>query len=218
PFAARVLEPGVVGIRGIKRWVLCAAVRRGQTEGFVSELREYLPMLAPAQDVLEVGLSNVNPVVHVPGTLLNLGLVDAGVFRELDFYQVLVGRVSRVIAQLDAERVRLGSALGYSLLPLEEFDRRSYEGVQRAYAVGQAGQRWSEAANVPPRYIEEDVPMGLVPLASLARASGLRLPVAELMIDLACLVQGTDYRAQGRTLEKLGVREVGELRGEVEDE
>lgn len=214
PFAARVLEPGVVGIRAIKRWVLCAAFRRQRTAALVEQLANYLPMLQAARDVLEVGLNNVNPVVHVPGTLLNLGLVDAGLLVKMDFYEVLVGRVGKVIEMVDQERLRLGVALGYSLLPLPEFDRKSYEGVERAYSVGEAAKLWPEATNVPPRYLDEDVPMGLVPLVSLGQAVGLRLSASELLIELACRVQGVDYWAAGRTLKRLDVRDVDELRGE----
>ncbi len=214
PFAARVLEPGVVGIRAIKRWVLCGAIRTGQTAEVVKRLSGYLPMLGPARDTLETGLNNVNPVVHVPGTLLNLGLVDAGVFRDLDFYEVLRGRVAKVIREVDGERVALARSLGYSVPTLEEFDARSYEGVRRAYAVGGAQERWAETANVPPRYLDEDVPMGLVPLASIGRSIGRRLRVTELLIELASVVQNVDYWGTGRSLEALGAENARELAGE----
>ncbi len=213
PFAARVVEPGTVAVRAIKRWVLAAAVQRRRTATVVGQLLPYLPMLAPGRDVLEVGLHNVNPVVHVPGALLNLGLVDAGVFHAVDFYDCLRGRVMRVVDEVDRERLSVGAALGYSLPSLEEFDRRSYAGVQRAYIGGGAGTRWAEAANVPPRYLEEDVPMGLVPLVELGRRWGGRVKYSELLVELACLAQGVDYWRAGRTLEKLGVTQVEDLQG-----
>jgi len=213
PFAARVVEPGTVAVRAIKRWVLAAALDRRRTSSLVEQLLPYLPMLAPARDVLEVGLNNVNPVVHVPGTLLNLGLLDAGVFQNLDFYECLRGRVRRVIEAVDQERLSVGQALGYSLLSLEEFDRRSYEGIERVYVGGEAGARWAEAANVPPRYLDEDVPMGLVPLVELGRRWGGRVKYSELLVELACLAQGVDYWRAGRTLEKLGVTQVEDLQG-----
>lgn len=213
PFAARVVQPGTVAVRAVKRWVLVAALQRERTGTLVEQLLPYLPMLAPARDVLEVGLNNVNPVVHVPGTLLNLGLVDAGVFQSLDFYACLGGRVWRAIEAVDRERLSVGEALGYSLLSLEEFDRRSYEGVERAYIGGEAGDRWAEAANVPPRYLDEDVPMGLVPLVEMGRRWGGRVKYSELLVELACLVQGVDYWRTGRTLHSLGVTDPEHLRG-----
>jgi opine dehydrogenase len=214
PFAARVVEPGTVAVRAIKRWVLTAAVQRRRTVSVVEQLLPSLPMLAPAQDVLEVGLNNVNPVVHVPGVLLNLGLVEAGVFQTRDFYECLRGRVMRVVEEVDRERLSVGAALGYTLPSLEEFDRKSYGGVQRAYVGGEAGTQWSEASNVPPRYLEEDVPMGLVPLVELGRRWGGRTRYSELLVELACLVQGVDYWKTGRTLDKLGVTQVDDLRGD----
>jgi opine dehydrogenase len=216
PFAARVVDVGVVGIRAIKRWVPCAALRVKDTEELVGRLKEYLPMLAEGKDVLEVGLSNVNPVLHVPGTLLNLGLVDGGWFRERDFYEVFVGRVRRVIEEVDRERVTLARTLGYEVLTMEEFDRKAYEGVERAYIVGRAQGERGEAANVPPRYLEEDVPMGLVPMVEIGEMVGMELRVSRLLVELANVVQGVDYWAVGRRMERLGVRSVEELRGVME--
>ena len=55
------------------------------------------------------------------------------------------------------------------------------------------------------RYIFEDVPMSLVPIASLGRALGAATPTIDMIIDLANLLHGVDYRSSGRTVEKLGL-------------
>jgi len=141
PFAARVVQPGTVAVRAVKRWVLAAALDRRRTSALVEQLLPYLPMLAPARDVLEVGLNNVNPVVHVPGALLNLGLLDAGVFQNLDFYECLRGRVRRVIEAVDQERLSVGQALGYSLLSLEGFERRASESKRGGEVDAERGAR-----------------------------------------------------------------------------
>jgi opine dehydrogenase len=55
------------------------------------------------------------------------------------------------------------------------------------------------------RYIFEDVPFGLVPLASLAKIAGVEVPVIESTISLANALHGVDYRAEGRCAETMGI-------------
>jgi opine dehydrogenase len=55
------------------------------------------------------------------------------------------------------------------------------------------------------RYIFEDVPMSLVPIASLAQRYGVSVRGIDSIIRLACFVHKTDYWRRGRTLDKLGI-------------
>ena len=55
------------------------------------------------------------------------------------------------------------------------------------------------------RYISEDVPTGLVPLASIGKYLGVPTPAMDALINLASTLLGTDYRKTGRTVEKIGL-------------
>ena len=55
------------------------------------------------------------------------------------------------------------------------------------------------------RYVAEDVPYGLVPLAELGRTAGIRTPVADALTTVASVALQRDYRAEGRTLEQMGL-------------
>jgi opine dehydrogenase len=55
------------------------------------------------------------------------------------------------------------------------------------------------------RYIFEDVPMSLVPIASLGAHYGVSVHRMDAMIRMACIIHKTDYWRRGRTLEKLGI-------------
>lgn len=70
------------------------------------------------------------------------------------------------------------------------------------------------------RYIFEDVPMSLVPIASLARRYGVSVRGIESIIRLANFIHRTDYWRRGRTLEKLGIEQlsVSELKRYVNEE
>jgi len=55
------------------------------------------------------------------------------------------------------------------------------------------------------RYIFEDVPMSLVPIASLGEHYGVSVRGMDSIIRLACIVHRTDYYRRGRTVNKLGI-------------
>jgi opine dehydrogenase len=63
------------------------------------------------------------------------------------------------------------------------------------------------------RYIFEEVPMNLVPIAALGERYGVSVRGMDAMIRLACIIHRTDYWRRGRTLDKLGINNlsVGEL-------
>ncbi len=69
---------------------------------------------------------------------------------------------------------------------------RAYEGIQGPITVNT-------------RYLFEDIPMGLVPLSCLGRAVGAATPTMDAVVELGSVLLGRDFRAEGRTLERLGL-------------
>lgn len=63
----------------------------------------------------------------------------------------------------------------------------------------------SGPSSMKSRYITEDVPYGLVPTAQLAHKLGITTPIIDAVIELASVVNQTDYRRQGRSLQELGI-------------
>ena len=70
----------------------------------------------------------------------------------------------------------------------------------------QPGYRGIDApSSVNNRYITEDVPMSLVPIASLGQHFGVSVRGMDSLIRLACIAHKTDYWRRGRMIEKLGI-------------
>jgi opine dehydrogenase len=69
------------------------------------------------------------------------------------------------------------------------------------------------------RYITEDVPMSLVPIAALGQRYGVSVRAMDSIIRLACIVHQTDYWRRGRTLDKLNIEQlsVSELKRYVNE-
>ncbi|MDZ7294667.1 MAG: NAD/NADP octopine/nopaline dehydrogenase family protein, partial [candidate division KSB1 bacterium] len=56
------------------------------------------------------------------------------------------------------------------------------------------------------RYIDEDVPMSLVPIASIGEMLKVETPTIKAIIHLASLMRGVDFWEKGRTVDSLGLR------------
>jgi opine dehydrogenase len=125
--------------------------------------------------------------------------------------------VATVLEALDRERVTVASALGIRA-------RNAMEWLELAYNVSganlyeaihnQSGYYGIKApSTLYHRYIFEDIPMSLLPIASLGMAYGISVHAMDSIIRLACIIHKTDYNRRGRTVEKLGIKNlsVGEI-------
>ncbi len=55
------------------------------------------------------------------------------------------------------------------------------------------------------RFMTEDVPYRLVPTAQLAHKFNIATPIISAIIELASVINQTDYRKEGRSLDELGI-------------
>ena len=59
--------------------------------------------------------------------------------------------------------------------------------------------------NVVDRFLNEDVPYGLVAIAELGRVASVPTPCADAVIDIASIVAARAYRREGLTRERMGI-------------
>jgi len=73
--------------------------------------------------------------------------------------------------------------------------------------------------NLRHRYIFEDVPFSLVPLASFGAQFGVSTGAIGAIIRLACITHGTSYRQRGRTVADMGLKglRVSEIKRYVQE-
>ena len=60
-------------------------------------------------------------------------------------------------------------------------------------------------ATIDHRFLNEDIPYGLVAIAELGRLAGVATPCADAVIDIASIVAARPYRQRGLTLERMGI-------------
>ncbi len=180
-----------------------------------------------ADTVLDVGLSNINPVLHVPAVLLNLGAIDnwgVSVGDKNSYYDIyrhgFSEHVARVQYAFHEEEQAIARALGVGIQTYEEKDFRSRMSVLGEEFMGKGyGTPLDQATpesqamkfepgdkfTVQSRYLTEDVPVGCRIFYELAKKAGVKTPVIESMIRLASVVHGKDYFTQGFNLRTLGL-------------
>jgi opine dehydrogenase len=201
-----------VWIRGLKQGLPLAALPASATSGVLGRLASAYPEFAPARNVLDVSLNNVNHPIHPPAILLNLGRIEKFGGDWSFFHEGMTPAVCRLMERLDDERLAVAEACGLPRISTLEWNVKFY-GHQ-----GFGGATLHEALSTTPvhgaarapssidhRYFTEDVPYGLVPIASLGRAVGAPAPVTEAVVGVCSAVTGRDFAREGRTVESLGL-------------
>jgi opine dehydrogenase len=208
-YASRSDGPAQARIFRIKEAVPLAALPATRTRAVLDAIQPAYPQFIDGGNVLNTGLNNMGAIFHPALSLLNAGWIEA-THGDYQFYIDGVSpSVARVLEALDRERVTVASSLGLRA-------RTGLEWLQMAYNT--IGEDLHEAIHNQPgyygikapstlnhRYIFEDVPMSLVPIASLGERFGVSVRGMDSIIRLACIVHRTDYWRRGRTVDKLGI-------------
>lgn len=219
---ARTTGPAQSRIGRVKHVVPVAAVPADRTPEVVAVLARWYPQFTPATNALETSFGNVGAVIHPAITLMNAARVESDQGRFEFYLEGVSPSVARVLAAVDRERLAVANLLGVQVMSLQTWLATAYgaTGTDLFDAMqANVGYRGITApTTLDHRYILEDVPMSLVPVASAGRAFGLRTRAVEALILVAGLIHDTNYWRGGRTLESLGLDGLspGEIRSVVE--
>lgn len=209
PYVCRKTAPDRAVVWGVLAALGFGVFPARRTPEVASVLRAIFPGARAYPDALTCGLSSLNPIVHPPGVLMNAGRIERS-RGDFHFYEEgVTPAVVRAIEAVDAERLRLGQALGLSLQPVAA--------AYHAAGFGPAGDLWSAINGsrmltalrapgaVDTRWLTEDVPFGLATWSSLAAQVGVPTPVMDALTVLASAALGRDLRVGARTAADLGL-------------
>jgi opine dehydrogenase len=208
-YASRSDGPAQAHIFRIKEAVPLAALPATHTQHVLDAISPAYPQFIDGGNVLNTGMNNMGAIFHPALTLLNAGRIES-TNGDYQFYiDGVTPSVGRVLEVLDRERVTVASALGLRARTGLEWLQMAYDttGVDLYEAIhNQPGYYGINApSTLNHRYIFEDVPMSLVPIASLGERFGVSVRGIESIIRLACIIHRTDYKRRGRTVDKLGI-------------
>jgi len=222
-YASRSDGPAQARIFRIKEAVPLAALPATRTPQVLEALAPAYPQFIDGINVLRTGLDNMGAIFHPALTLLNAGRIES-THGDYEFYiEGVTPSVARVLEALDRERVTVAASLGIRAQTAQEWLKMAYdaEGEDLNEAIhNQPGYYGIKApSTLNHRYIFEDIPMSLVPIAALGQHFGVSVRGMDAIIRLACIIHRTDYWRRGRTLEKLAIDRlsVGELTQFVND-
>jgi len=208
-FASRSSGPAEAHIFRLKNTLPVAALPASRTAEALHLLNQIYPQFIAAPNVLYTSLNNMGAVFHPALTLLNAGWIEM-TNGEFQFYiEGVTPSIARVLERLDRERVTIATAMGVKAQSATEWLARAYsahgETLYDAIHDNPGYNGINAPSTVRHRYIFEDVPYSLVPIAALGRRFGVDVQGIETMIQLACIMHGTDYRHRGRNLAKMGL-------------
>ncbi|MDF0531259.1 NAD/NADP octopine/nopaline dehydrogenase family protein [Tsukamurella sp. 8F] len=167
----------------------------------------------PVEDAMSAALMNAGPIIHPPLILMNAAPLEH--FAAWDIHnEGTQDSIRRVTSGLDAERIAVRTALGYSAPHFPLADHYSADGDEWMY--GNAAHEkltdsgdWREKIDLHShRYMREDVEVGLALLVSLGRWAQVPMPIATGLLAIATAITGRPASAGGRTLEALGLAEL----------
>jgi len=223
-YASRAEGETQARIFRIKETVTLAALPAMRTQAVLDAICPAYPQFIDGIDVLHTSLNNIGAVFHPAITLLNAGWIEAthGGFQ---FYvDGVTPSVGELMDAVDRERIAVAAAMGIRAYSAIEWLETAYDstGTNLYEAIqNQSGYYGIKAPNIlQHRYISEDVPMGLVPIAAMGQRYGVSVPAMESLICLADTIHQTDYWQRGRTLGKLGIQDLSpsELTNYVREE
>lgn len=216
-YASRAEGPSQARIFRIKEAVPLAALPATDTPQVLSAIEHVYPQFIDGINVLQTGLNNMGAVFHPALAILNAGRIES-THGDFQFYvDGVTPSVARVLETVDRERVTIASSLGIRARTAMEWLTMAYNVRGDTLYEAIQNQTGYFGINAPTtlshRYISEDVPMSLVPIAALGERYGVSVNGINAIIRLGCILHGTDYWRKGRTLEKLGIKDlsVGEL-------
>jgi len=222
PYGARLKGPANVSVL-INAVILPTGVFPSKKTGeVIPKLKQFYPMIMPAKDVLEAAINNANPIVHPAATLLSATRIEHSKGEFFLYAEGMTPAVARTYESLNQERLSLCKALDYKLHHWDNLEFKDYNlgeteeecryrilNTSMDAAFGKdgiyAGIKMKGPEHLKDRFVTEDVPYGMILLSTLGDLLGVPTPTHDAVIQLASVINRTDYWKTGRGMKQLGL-------------
>ncbi len=220
PYGARLAGPGHVLIHTEAVTLPTGVFPAHRTDEAMGKLQEVYSTITPATNVLEVAINNPNPIIHPAATLFSVTRIEYSGGEFYLYKEGMTPSVARVYEALERERLAILDGLGLKHHHYAGLDPRGYNlgqtldechdrilntSMDAAFGARsiEAGIQMKGPTSVRDRYITEDVPYGLVLLATLGRLLNIPTPISDAVINLCGAINCADYWAEGRGVDEL---------------
>jgi opine dehydrogenase len=208
-FVSRIMSPDSVMISKIKNSVKVSSFPASHNQQFIKSLIQLPLVLELAEDVMETSLNNIGAILHPTPTILCAGLLESKRGGYNHYHDAISRTVGRLVEKMDSERVRVAKEFSVDYVSVLEWLRTTYgakgttlyECIRSIDAYDGIGS----PSSLNHRYVLEDVPTGLVPIAGLGQLTGVPTPAIDAVVNIACQLYECDFWEIGRNLENLAL-------------
>jgi len=209
PYDTRLLEPGRVRLYGFNK-INIAFMPAHRGPALFDALKSLHPFGRMYQDVLESGLSIVNPAFHAGLCLFSINDIENWPKRPFFLYEHGVTPSSvKMNMMLDNERKAIGRAFGYQLRPIEDFSNLpedfKWQDLYKATHGDISLTSISGPHDINSRYLTEDAPYGLVPWSYIGKLANVRTTYIDTIVNIYNVIHEKNWWEEGRNLEDLGI-------------
>ena len=222
PYGARLKAPGHVSVF-INALILPTGVFPSKKmKEVIPKLKQYYSTITATKDVLEAAINNPNPLVHPVATLLSATRIEHSKGEFYLYAEGMTPSVARTYESLNEERLAICKAMGYKLYHWNDLDFKDYNlgeteeecryrilNTSMDAAFGKdgiyAGMKMKGPEHLKDRYVTEDVPYGMVLVSTLGDILKIPTPTHNAVIQLASVINRTNYWKTGRGVNQLGL-------------
>lgn len=216
PYICRRDENASVSISKCSDYLPFAAFPVNRVDKMFSLVQQVFPKIHAMASPLVTVFTYMNAIHHPPATICNAGRIENTDGNFFHYFEGISPSVGRLIDYLDSERRKVAMALEVETKTfVEHFHQMGYttdeaRKTRLAYEAFHQSipDRFIKAPkSLDHRFLDEDIPYGLVLLSELGRLAGIKTPSIDAMIHLAEVCTGKPYRNEGLTLERLGLKD-----------
>lgn len=209
PYDTRLVGPGRVKLHGFNN-INIAFMPANRGEELFEEAKALHPFVRKYDDILEAGLSIVNPAFHAGLCLFSINDIENWPKRPFFLYEHGVTPSSvKMNMVLDNERKEIGKAFGYNLRPIEDFSNLSegytWQDLYKAIHGDISLTSISGPHDIDSRYLTEDAPYGLVPWSYIGRLANVKTTYIDTVVNIYNVIHEKNWWEEGRNLEDLGI-------------
>ncbi|MCJ7819705.1 MAG: NAD/NADP octopine/nopaline dehydrogenase family protein, partial [Bacteroidales bacterium] len=207
-YASRATGPSQVRIFRIKNSIPVASIRAHLIPIVIKKLRQVYPQFVPGDNILKTSFENIGSVFHPALCIMNAGWIEHDI--DFQFYHEGASHsVTNVLEKIDEERVAVAEALGIRAITARQWLYMAYSSSGKTLYEAMRKNPGYRGINAPKslkmRYLEEDIPYSLVPIASVGKMFRVKTPTINSIIQLGSEINKCDYWSVGRTVENLGI-------------
>lgn len=211
-YASRVLGPSHAKVFSIKNSVPLATLPAYWIPGVVKVINRVYPQFVPGDNIFKTSFDNIGAVFHPALTVLNAGWIEE-THGDFEYYIQGASRsISEVLEKLDKERQEVAAALGIKAMSARNWLYTAYSATGKDLYESIHDNPGYLGIKAPDRlhhrYIDEDVPMSLVPIASIGTMLKVKTPTINSIIHLASIMRDENFWETGRTVDRLGLKDL----------